>query len=271
MEKEARTAVYDLGIESYRLKGLSRPFPKHFHRHSVLGLVESGERTLSCKDALYKISAGNIVLFNPCESHGCVQSGGVFCYRGMNVPESVMMDLSQKLTGKRKPPFFSKNVIFDEEISFHFSSLHKMLMGEENGFRKEERLFHFMSILFKKYGQELGGADFERRAEIEAACDFIEKNFAKRISLRRIYRHCALSESTLLRAFSKCKGTTPHSYLESVRIGAARKMLEQGTPPIEVAARTGFSDQSHFTKCFTRLIGLTPREYRNMFKNKKKE
>ena len=61
MEKEARTAVYDLGIESYRLEGLSRPFPKHFHRHSVLGLVESGERTLSCKDALYKISAGNSI------------------------------------------------------------------------------------------------------------------------------------------------------------------------------------------------------------------
>ncbi|MCM1224057.1 MAG: AraC family transcriptional regulator, partial [Lachnospiraceae bacterium] len=271
MKREVRAAVYDLGIESYRLEGLSRPFPNHFHCHFVLGLVERGERRLSCNNARYKIAVGNIVLFNPGDNHGCVQSGGVFDYRGMNISKKVMMDFAQKATGGQEVPIFSRNVIFDEELAFHFRSLHKIFMSEESDFRKEEKLFHFMSILFKKYRQKLGGADFGCRDEIKTACDFIEKNFAKRICLGQICRHCGLSESTLLRAFSKCKGATPHSYLESVRIGAARKLLEQGAPPIEVAARSGFSDQSHFMKCFTSFIGLTPGEYRNMFKKKEKE
>lgn len=271
MKKEVRTAVSDRGIESYRFEGLARPFPNHFHGHFVLGLVERGERLLSCKNARYKISLGNIVVFNPGDNHGCLQSGGAFDYRGMNVSKKVMMDLAQKVTGGQKVPIFSKNVIFDEELSFHFRSLHKMLMGEESDFRKEETLFSVMSILFQRYGQEHGGMDFECRAEIESACNFIGKNFAKRICLEQLCRHCGLSKSTLLRAFSKCKGATPHSYLESVRIGAARELLEQGAPPIEVAARTGFSDQSHFTKCFTSFTGFAPGEYRNMFKKKTKK
>ena len=56
-----------------------------------------------------------------------------------------------------------------------------------------------------------------------------------------------LSKSTLLRAFTKSKGVTPYSYLQNIRIGEAKKLLEQGLPPVEAAVQTGFSDQSHFT------------------------
>lgn len=61
------------------------------------------------------------------------------------------------------------------------------------------------------------------------------------------------------------KGVTPYSYLEKIRIGEAKKLLEQGFPPIEAALRTGFSDQSHFTNYFNRFIGLSPGVYREIF------
>ena len=44
-----------------------------------------------------------------------------------------------------------------------------------------------------------------------------------------------LSKSTLLRAFTKSKGVTPYSYLQNIRIGEAKKLLEQGLPPVEAA------------------------------------
>lgn len=52
---------------------------------------------------------------------------------------------------------------------------------------------------------------------------------------------------------------------ESLRIGRAKKLLEQGASPMEAALQTGFSDQSHFTNYFTRFIGLTPGAYRDIF------
>ena len=74
-----------------------------------------------------------------------------------------------------------------------------------------------------------------------------------------------LSKSTLLRAFTKSKGVTPYSYLQNIRIGEAKKLLEQGLPPVEAALQTGFSDQSHFTNYFNRYIGLAPGGYREIF------
>lgn len=74
-----------------------------------------------------------------------------------------------------------------------------------------------------------------------------------------------LSKSTLLRAFTKSKGVTPYSYLQNIRIGEAKKLLEQGLPPVEAALQTGFSDQSHFTNYFNRYIGLALGVYREIF------
>ena len=74
MKKEIRTAVYDeeLRIEAYRFEGIMQPFPAHFHRHYVIGLVEGGRRVLSCKDREYVLRRGSVVLFHPGDSHGCV-------------------------------------------------------------------------------------------------------------------------------------------------------------------------------------------------------
>ena len=80
-----------------------------------------------------------------------------------------------------------------------------------------------------------------------------------------------LSKSTLLRAFTKSKGVTPYSYLQNIRIGEAKKLLEQGLPPVEAALQTGFSDQSHFTNYFKSFIGLAPGVYREIFFNKNKD
>ncbi|MCA5011060.1 AraC family transcriptional regulator, partial [Clostridioides difficile] len=45
----------------------------------------------------------------------------------------------------------------------------------------------------------------------------------------------------------------------------AKKMLEQGIPPIEAALQTGFADQSHFSNFFKKFIGLTPKQYMKIF------
>ena len=39
----------------------------------------------------------------------------------------------------------------------------------------------------------------------------------------------------------------------------------RNVPMIEVALQTGFADQSHFSRFFKRLIGVTPRQYAEIF------
>ena len=50
-------------------------------------------------------------------------------------------------------------------------------------------------------------------------------------------------------------------YLEMVRVERARALLRQGEPISRVAFDTGFSDQSHLTRRFKRVVGVPPGQY----------
>jgi AraC-like DNA-binding protein len=65
----------------------------------------------------------------------------------------------------------------------------------------------------------------------------------------------------LVRAFSGAYGIAPHQYLMSRRVDRARRLLLDGRPPGEVATVTGFYDQSHLTRHFRKLVGVTPGRY----------
>lgn len=274
MKKEIRTVVYDneLRLEAYRFEGIVQPFPSHFHEYYVIGFVESGQRVLSCRNREYVIESGSIVIFHPGDSHACVQSDeGTLDYRGINIAKPVMLDLAEEITGKRELPGFSESVIYDKEAVCCLRSLHEMVMGGGSNCGKEEKLLLLLSLLIRNYGKSFDCCIPECSQEIEKACEYMEQHFAKRIYLEQICRYAGLSKSTLLRAFTKAKGVTPYRYLETIRIGEAKKLLTEGVLPVEAAIRTGFSDQSHFTNYFSRFIGLAPGFYREIFSEKEKE
>lgn len=270
MKKEVRTVVYDdeLHIEAYRFEGIVQPFPNHFHEYYVIGFMEDGARTLSCKNQRYTITKGDILLFNPGDNHACAQSdGGTLDYRGFNITKEVMLDLAKEITSRRELPTFSPNVISDKEATCYLHPLHQLVMSGSNGLEKEETLLLLISLLIHRFGQPFESRIPECRDEIEKACAFMEQHYAQRIYLEQLCLCAKLSKSTLLRAFVRSKGVTPYSYLENIRIAKAQKLLEQGIPPVEAALQTGFSDQSHFTNYFNRFIGLSPGIYRDIFKN----
>ena len=271
MRQETRTLVFDgdLTIEAYRFKGFVRPFPKHFHEYYVIGYIGSGQRILSCKDREYTVRPGHILIFNPGDSHACVQNdGGTLDYRGLNIPKEVMLGLMKELDGQRELPVFSPSVIFDSETAGCLCTLHDLVMEGSKGPEKKENLMLLTALLTQKYSQPLPCCIPRYSREIERVCAFIEQNHGEHICLDQLCRCAGLSRSTLLRAFARLKGVTPYRYLENVRIGHGKKLLEQGVSPAETALRTGFSDQSHFTNYFDRFIGLSPGAYRNMIEKR---
>ncbi len=271
MKKEARTAVYDDGLrlEAYRFAGIVQPFPGHFHEHYVIGLVEKGRRALFCRDREYVLEEGSIVLFNPGDSHACVQSdAGTFDYRGVNISKEAMLDWAEEVTGKRRLPGFGENVIADEAAACHLRQLHERIMKGMEASGKEEALLLLLSYLIQNYGQPFESRIPACRQELERACAYMREHFSERICLDQLCRYAGLGKSTLLRAFTKEKGVTPYRYLETIRINEAKKLLARGISPADAAARTGFFDQSHFTNYFNRFIGLAPGTYREIFQEK---
>lgn len=84
-----------------------------------------------------------------------------------------------------------------------------------------------------------------------------------RVALRAVARDVHMSYFHFSRAFKQSMGMTATNYIAERRIERAKKMLEETELPIsEIALRSGFSSQSHFTTAFRRLAGATPKAFR---------
>ena len=76
-----------------------------------------------------------------------------------------------------------------------------------------------------------------------------------------------LSSTHFNRRFQQLLRMTPGGYLRSVRVQSARRLLAATRLPLAgIAQQCGFTDQSHFTRCFRTATGLTPGDYRKRFR-----
>lgn len=92
--------------------------------------------------------------------------------------------------------------------------------------------------------------------------ELIDTSLDARLSVVTLAAEAGLSPSHFARAFRESTGRSPHRYLLTQRLERGRRLLAApGTTISEVAARTGFADQAHFTRLFRREFGLTPGAY----------
>jgi AraC family transcriptional regulator len=97
-----------------------------------------------------------------------------------------------------------------------------------------------------------------RRAE-EILC----ANLEGRVPLREVARECGLSVSHFSRAFRRSVGAAPHNWLLTRRVEVAKEKLRDDRLSLsDIAVACGFADQSHLTKVFTRVVGISPGAWR---------
>jgi transcriptional regulator GlxA family with amidase domain len=97
----------------------------------------------------------------------------------------------------------------------------------------------------------------------------IEQDCTLSLSIEKLSFQHNVSQRTLIRRFNSALGMPPNTYLQSVRIERARKMLEESDYNIDtVMNKIGYEDASSFRRLFKKKTGLTPTEYRNRFRRR---
>ena len=97
----------------------------------------------------------------------------------------------------------------------------------------------------------------------EQARKYIDENLNKKLLIGDICEKLKCSKSTLLTTFKRRFGTTVNNYITDARLNMAISLLGDGDLTIsEISAKTGFSDQSYFSKVFSARYGIPPSEYR---------
>jgi AraC family transcriptional regulator len=91
----------------------------------------------------------------------------------------------------------------------------------------------------------------------------IEADLSTDLDLKTLAAESGYSRNHFLRMFRAATGLTPHQYLLRVRVKQAQALLkDRSRRLIDVAFACGFSSDSHLSRTFHQLVGVTPSEYR---------
>ena len=98
---------------------------------------------------------------------------------------------------------------------------------------------------------------------IQKACEYIEENIDKDISLDQLADYLGINNFYLSKLFKDEKGDNYISYVTELRLEKARKLLGDDSLIIkEITSMVGYKDQNYFSKLFKQRYGLSPSEYR---------
>lgn len=252
-------------MELLKATYITHAFSKHIHDEFAIGVIDIGAESFYYRSDIHVASEGCVVVINPGEIHtGQAASPIGWTYRMMYPSVDLMRQMAAEMLGhETRMPYFGSPLICDPHVAGLIRQLHTAL---ETSTAKMER----ESLVRMAFGQlvlrhavnkpSLTDAGVENAA-VNKARMYMDNCYAENPSLEQVAALVGFSPFHFLRVFQQQVGIPPHMYLTHVRVKQAKAFLEAGVPIAETALAVGFADQSHLTRCFKRVMGITPGQY----------
>lgn len=240
-------------------------FAPHAHDGFAIGVIEQGAERFAYRHAAHTAPAGTVVVINPGEIHtGEAALPGGWRYRMLYPAAAMLQAAAGNVAGRpRAIPFFPAPVIVDPALAAMLARLHCALTEGVTPLEREARLLWALAQLVARHADDRPPWQPAPAVPtaVERARDYLHAHYAAPVTLRELADHAGLSPFHLLRTFHATVGIAPHAYLMQLRVARAKPLLRAGLAIAAVAARTGFTDQSHLTRHFKRIVGVAPGHY----------
>lgn len=165
------------------------------------------------------------------------------------------------------------SLVTDASVHFHDDLLTETFLRLYREFREadeasvlaiEGMLFEMLALASRR---QTTREDRSIPKWLKLARGLLHERFADQLSLSRIAAEVGVHPVHLAREFRKHYRCSLGEYLRQVRVEhASRQLLSSDDSSAVIASAAGFSDQSHFTRTFRRLRGITPGKFRASLK-----
>jgi AraC-like DNA-binding protein len=255
------------GLELLKARYVNQTFARHSHEGYALGVIESGALGFDYRGSHVVAPAGAINMAVPDEPHtgeAAVAEG--WSYRMFYLETALLKEAASQMEDRPgRAPFFKSGVVHDPRLADVVRRLHQDLeQGHISLLAGQSRLLGLLAAVINRHASE--GFPLKNIGRepgpVRRARDYLEACYRENVSLDDLSRAAYLSPFHLIRVFRRETGLTPHAYLNQVRINRGKVLLAQGWTIAAAALETGFVDQSHLTRQFKRLLGVTPGQYR---------
>jgi len=251
------------GIEVLSAERAQRPFRVFHETYTICTMLDlsGGETHWTYRGKLYRAGAGALALMEPGEVHANTRRNLPATFRVLFLPPSLVEGAARQL-GMVAPPHLKIAHAADPGLVRTFARFHASVEGRATALERQSRLVACVRALLDRCTERgAAGRDPVGHPALLRARDYIQANVARPVSLDELAGVTGLSPFYLVRAFARTFGLPPHAYKIRVQVEQARSLLAAGHPPAAVAAALGFADQSHFTRHFKQVHGVTPARY----------
>jgi AraC-like DNA-binding protein len=257
-------------VEDYRYSiGTVEPLGRHVHDTWQFGWSpdSGGEHWL--RGAVRAMPQGSVSIIAPGEAHAPSQQSSVnapatFMMAYLN--DSVVAELASELFGPARGTlsFGFSAIAHDPALSRLFACAHRSSFSAEP-LARDSAWLSFLTRLLTHHA-DVSPPTLRSHREpraVGAALAYLRSHSHDRITLRQLAGVANITPTRLCRAFARHVGLPPYAYQLRMRIDDAKRLLLQGHAVADVAAATGFADQSHLGRHFKRIVGAAPSAYRS--------
>ena len=247
-------------------ENVSHHFPRHIHLSFSVGCVTRGARVLEIGGAPLIIPAGACFIIPPATPHACRLSAP-HDYSTLSVQADMLRTIYAGLTGKAEPvPDFPVVRLDDPVLFAMLTACAAAAQQADDPLRLETLALNVLVYCLAHHAREryVAGPVANDHYAVEVARRDLEQHFDEPITLADLAQTAKISPFYLNHLFQQAVGIPPYEYLVKIRLKHAQTLLLAGETIIGAAYRTGFADQSHFTRFFKRHLGLTPGEFRRL-------
>jgi AraC-like DNA-binding protein/mannose-6-phosphate isomerase-like protein (cupin superfamily) len=240
-----------------------RERPHGSDQHIFIYCLE-GRGEVTIKKHKYSIEAGEFFIVPPKTAHTYAADEIVpwtiywIHFKGKTA-DAINELLRQKYNGHKG---FKQ---YDEKTIRLFNEMYNQL---ERGYSMDHLLYSNM-CLFHFFATFIYTSTYTETGELnhkdihDLAIDFLSKNLDKTLTLEEIAASVNLSASHFSFVFKQKTGFTPIEYFNHLKVQKACQYLLFTSLRIkEIAVELGIEDQFYFSRMFTKLMGISPNEYR---------
>jgi AraC-like DNA-binding protein len=212
--------------------------------------------------AFYSADRSNM-LMEPGETHLNVSVYKPADYRVLLIPPALLKEMANE-AGVSTTPHLKLPCNNDQNL---YLTLFRFCSAVQSGesLLEQQSLFAACVSLFLDKTERKPALSRVSNAQfaVSRIKQYLRERFAESVGLDELVALSGLSRFHLVRTFARYAGITPHAFQIHLRLNRARELLKAGIPPTIVSADVGFSDQSHFTRHFKSVWGITPSRYAN--------
>lgn len=249
------------GVELKSVYRSRRLWTRYNESYAFCAILEANSRWRYRRQT-HAATAGTVVLMEPGETHVTVEALRPASFRTLFVRPEVIDEVRLELGWTQLPHLWAP-FTRDPRVWRALTNFDGLLDLPHSRLEGDSRLVACIETILQSGAEAVPVGSMVRSdpAAVRHVRAQLQERFAEDISLEQLAAGVKLSRFYLLRLFRLHTGMAPHTFQLQLRLTRAKELLKRSIPSGEIALRVGFFDQSHFTRHFTRTVGVSPGRY----------